>query len=164
MALIEKQISNHPATGLVRTVEVAGFMTNDDLKEVNFFFRIRHSLGGVDVPVAVPRKNWKVDNGYRAIMRDGNFEPIPNPGYVPEYAVIGHTEPPIDWDEETDGQFIPQPIYGETIINEIEQWMLMPAYDYFKLITFDSEDPVRIQTLLLYYIDDNDAKDFFNFY
>lgn len=164
MALITKTISNHPATDLTRVIEVAGFLANDDAKEVTFYYRIQHFLNEVAVPIQVPRKEWKIDNNYKATVRDENFEPIPNPDYTPEYEIIGYTEQPENWDEETDGIFEPQPIYGDTIVNEEEANMLMPAYDYFKQLTFDSEAPVSIQLLLKYYIGDNDTKGFFDFY
>lgn len=164
MALIEKQISNHPTTGLERKVEVAGFLANDDTKEVSFFYRIKHELNGNHIPVEVPQKDWKVDNSYKATVRDENFDPIPNPDYVPEYEVIGYTEQPEEWDEEVDGVFEPEPIHGVNVINEEEQYMRMPAYDYFKMLTFDNTEPVSISLLLNYYIQDNDANGFFDFY
>lgn len=163
MALIQKQISSHH-TGLERTVEIAGFTANDDAKCVDFYYRIKHSLGGVDIPVAVPAKEWRVDNSYKATVRDENFNPIPNPDFVPEYEIIGYTEQPEEWDEEVDGVFEPEPIYGVNIINEEEQYMRMPAYDYFKMLTFDNPNPVSISLLLNYYIQENDDKGFFDFY
>lgn len=163
MALIEKQISNH-RTELERTVEIAGFTANDDAKYVDFYYRIKHSLGDVDIPVAVPVKEWRVDNSYKATVKDANFQPIPNPNYAPEYEVVGYTAQPEEWNEELDGAYEPQPIYGDTIINSEEINMLMPAYDYFKMLTFDNPEPVSISLLLNYYIQDNDANGFFDFY
>lgn len=164
MTLISKQISNHPATGLERTVEIAGFTANDDSKCVDFYYRIEHSLGGVDIPVAVPAKEWRVDNSYLAVVRDEQFNPVPNPDFIPEYEIIGYTEEPEDWDEEENGEFIPQPIYGDKIVNEDDKWLRMPAFDYFKKLTFDNPNPVSIPLLLNFYIDDNDGKGFFDFY
>lgn len=164
MALIEKTISNHPATGLERKVIIVGDKVNDDIKEYQLYYRIEHYLNGHPIPVAVPNKDWTVDNSYRAIVRDAEFNPIPNPDYIPEYEIIGYTEQPEDWDVEEQGEFEPEPIYGVNIINEEEVNILMPAYDYFKSITYASETPVSIPVLLEYYIADNDSKGFFNFY
>lgn len=164
MALIEKTISNHPGTGLQREIEIAGFLVNDDTKEVSFYYRIKHFFNEAPIPVSVPSKDWKVDNSYKATVRDANFQPVPNPDYVPEYEVIGYTERPVDWNDEEYGVFEPQPMYGDAVINADEVNMQMPAYDYFKSLTFDNPNPVSIPLLLDWYIQDNDAKGFFDFY
>jgi hypothetical protein len=164
MALIEKQISNHPVLDLVRVLEVPSFLPNDDNKTLEFFYRIKHFKDGLPVDIKIPKKRWAVDNSYKAIIRDENFDPIPNPDYVPEYEVIGYTEQPEEWDEIEDGVFEPQPIYGVNIINEEEQYMRMPAYDYFKSLTFDNPNPISIPFLLEWYIQDNDNNGFYNFY
>lgn len=160
MALIEKQISNH-TSGLVRIVEVVGFTADDRRKEVIFNYKIKHFVnGGAEIPLSAPKKDWRVTNNYNATIRDENYEPIPNEDYEPEYEILSYKH----MSENGDVIFPPEPVYGENIINSEEVNLTMPAYDYFKSLTFDSESPVSIKTLLAYYIDDNDNKGFFNFY
>lgn len=134
MALVEKQISNHPILGLKRKVQVIGFNVDDDSKTVSFYHRIKHySKEDDEVNILIPNKTWQVDNTYLATVRDEQFQPVSNPNY----------------DEEIEGS---------------EPYQMMPAYDYFKQLTFDNPQPVSISFLLNYYIQDNDSKGFFDFY
>lgn len=178
MALITKKISNHPDTGFEREIQVYGFRVVDSTSGVEakdlplgvrlprcgvaFDYKINYYSDGVSIPLNIPIRPWRVDNSYVATVRDQDYQPIPNDKYVPKYNIVGETEQPEDWDEAVQGVFEPQPIYGDVIINEDEQYRTMPAYDYFKKLTFENAKPVSIKTLLEYYIDDNDSKNFFD--
>ena len=153
MALISKKISNH-SSGLERELKVIGFTVNDFFKEVKFTYKITHSINGNPIEFKIPNKTWKIDNKYDAIVRDEEFKPIINKDYKPEYEVIE-----TKWGENGE-----EKIYGDKIINEDDKFLHKPAYDYFKEITFDNEQPISIHMLLDYYIQDNDDKGFFNFY
>ena len=162
MALIEQTISNH-SSGLQRVLYVTGFTVNDVYKEVKFDYKIKHSLNDVEIDFKVPNKTWKISNSYNAVVRDENYEPVVNENYEPQYEIIGYEEVNVDeqdWENPKD----PEPIYGDKVINEEEKYVTMPAYDYFKGLTFTNENPVSIHQLLSYYIQDNDTKGFFNFY
>ena len=53
---------------------------------------------------------------------------------------------------EENGEFIPEPIYGDVIINEAEQYVQEWAFDYFRQLTFDNPNPVRIEDLMEAYV------------
>ncbi|WP_372472656.1 hypothetical protein AB4865_07485 [Capnocytophaga sp. ARDL2] len=181
MALITKEISNHKKlTNLQRKVSVVGFLADDNSKTVNFFYIIQHHVDDEEVQMLVPVKEWVVSNQYKVRIRDENNQPIPNPNYVPLDADVNNTG---QWQDDTMGDEENTPNSDNTEILDGHQWdhgtqgqwdvrtpeqrdefLMMPAYDYFKQLTFENEHPVSIKQLLDRYISQNDEEGFFDFY
>lgn len=166
---IKQQISNHPIlTNIERFVYILKFFPEADTEKLTITYYIEYIQVTVNENDEVIRTNvtsqfnqslpsWIVTNSYKVNVLDESGQPIPNLNYEPEYEYLGETEKPEEWDDELDGEFIPEPIYGETIINEDEQYLQEWAFDYFNQIVFEAENPVRIKDLMQQYILRDDA-------
>lgn len=160
---VKQQISNHPIlTDVERFVYILRFEAAADAEFLKLIYRIEYIkveiINEEEVRTDITSQfnqnlpAWIVTNAYKVDILDELGQPIPNPNYEPEYEYLGETEKPAEWDDELDGEFIPEPIYGENIINEDEQYLQEWAFDYFKQIVFDNPDPVAIKPLMQQYI------------
>jgi hypothetical protein len=140
MTLIIQKISNHPnLKEIERTINIVGINMNSDAATFDIYYRIVYAMNGQDMSnmfnVQVP--NWHIDNTQRMMVRDENFKPIPNPDFVEQKNEEGN------------------------VINEIERYVTMPAFDYVKMLIMDMD--ISIKTIISAYLTEEDKDGRFNF-
>jgi hypothetical protein len=137
--MIKQKISDHPVlTGIERTVEVVGFTLNSDLKIIDFFYRINYEKEGQDMSDLIsPRvPDWRMDNSINILVRDQNFNPVPNPDYIEEKDELGN------------------------VINGENRFIKMPAFDYTSGLMLESTAQLRV--IMSLYITERDNDGLFN--
>jgi len=138
--LITKSISNSTVfTDVSRTINIVGITMNSDASTFDLFYRISYTKNGQDVTnlfnTQVPE--WHISNDQLMILRDENFNAIPNTEFVEFKDELG------------------------IVINEKERYMTMPSFDYIKMMILDKNIPLR--TLIEAYIMEEDKDGRFNF-
>lgn len=112
--LFSQQISNHPNNPLVtRHVDLMATYINGFHDDFEIHFKVREYNGENPIPYERPVIE-KINNNRTMLVRDENFEPIPNPGY----------------DEET--------------MDESEEFLTAPAFDYLTEVLFTSPQALSI--------------------
>lgn len=156
--IAEIKISNHPLlTDIERKVRITGVTIIDDgdkgRRFLELHYKLIHTLDDELIPITY-NKRWIVDNSYKACIRDENGERIPNPNWEPEYKKI------IDL-----SQWGAEPQYDQNVIvNEIDQWENMPAFDYFKGRLLDEGSVDNVELLTFFTLENDIEKKFFDDY
>ena len=138
--LLQQEISNSPNfTEVKRTINIVGINMNSDTSTFDLYYRIAYSKDNQDVShlfnPQIP--DWHIDNSQLMRRRDENFAPILNP----------------EFKEQKDENGI--------VINEIEKYVTMPAFDYIKMLMLDMNVPMK--AIISVYIAEEDKDGRFNF-
>lgn len=115
MELILKDLGEHPVvSGVTVSLDLRGLSLDLDREALNLPYRLRYYKDGVEITEKFTNlvPNWEIRNNHLMMVRDQNFEPIPNPDYVEQV------------DEEGN------------ITNKEEMYLREPAFDYMARIIY----------------------------
>ena len=93
--LLSKSISNLKVTGfenVQRKINVNKIDMDGEYEQIYLGYSISYSLDGRDVTNLFQKKSsydWFINNKEKILVRDENFQPIPNPDYVDEEETPG---------------------------------------------------------------------------
>ena len=120
MELILEDLGEHPIFEGVRVkIDIRGLLLNLDTEVLELPYTLRYFKDGVEVTDRFTKlvPNWEIRNSHLIMVRDENFQPIPNPDY-----------------EETKDK-------DGNVTNAEEKFIRQPAFDYmaniFKLLMGD---------------------------
>lgn len=164
MALFIQQIPPlQTAYGSIdREIQVIGFNCVDTTKEMIFPYIIKYSFNGEDVskdfkPSAKP---FEINNNKLMLVRDENFQPIPNPEYAVALAgnQLSPTIPNPEYVDEETTPGVPVEIQNPEYVSDSQlaetgEFLLAPGYDY--VVGIVKEHPELIWTILGNYILEN---------
>lgn len=144
MAILTQTIPNMPAPleDILRAVKIVGIIIEDDINGNPFLIlrhRISYDKSGVDISGAMDKgiRTVEINNSKLMLVRDENFQPIPNPEYATAVAgnQLSPTLPNPEYvDEETTPEAqptIPNPDYvSDEQLAQISEYLVAPGYDY----------------------------------
>lgn len=85
MKLILEDLGNHPDfEGVTVELDLRGLFLNLDAEVLDLPYVLRYFKNGVDISEKFTKvvPTWDVRNNQLMMVRDENFQPIPNPDYV----------------------------------------------------------------------------------
>lgn len=127
---VEQQITNHKLfTDVERYVRITKFIADAELEYIKLEYKIRYVKGEEDI-------THQFNNS------------------LPTWIVTNATKASM---RDAEGNKIPNPDYNPEEEGS-EEFMMMFAYDYFRLISFDAPDPVKLKALMSSYITINDLE------
>lgn len=138
--MLQQKISNNSLfTDVQRTIQIAGMSLNFDAKSLDIYYRIKYSKDDKELNQMFTEQvpEWHIDNNQRILVRDENFNPIPNKAY-----------------EEQKDQ-------NGNILNESEKFLTESAFDYVSNIMLNT--PAKLSDILRNYIFEQDNDGRFNF-
>ena len=138
--LITQKISNSKIfPDVERLINIVGINMNADASTLSIYYRISYKKDDQDISHLFNSKipEWYVDNSQQMMLRDENFKPMPNPDFIEERDEL------------------------DSIINEKERYLTMPAFDYMKKMVLEEKNPIKI--LINAYINEEDKDGRFNF-
>lgn len=172
-----QKISNHKVfTDIERTVLIDSFQPVESRQEINIRYLIKYEKEGVDVShqFKQPDNIIFANNEKLLFVRDENFQPIPNPDFVPQYSeadllsliplnIEDKFLEPVEGEPVLNPEWVPEYAPEElatlTPLNLDDAFLRLPAYDY--VISF-LDLPIKITDVIKLYILDNDADGFFD--
>lgn len=135
---VKRKISYLPDfPDIERFVSIYRFEACSKYKYLKLWYEIQYVKDGKDVTTMFNANlpSWEVTNNYKVFVLGPDGNSIPNPEYIDEVQTP-----------------------------EVEEYLRMSAFDYFKLIIFDVEEPVKIKDIMNSYIDRDDiVNNRFNF-
>ncbi|MDQ8012157.1 MAG: hypothetical protein REI96_06905 [Flavobacterium nitrogenifigens] len=138
--MLQQKISNNTQFKEVeRTIQIAGIALNFDAQLLDIYYRINYFKNSTDLSQMFSRQvpEWHIDNNQRILVRDENFNPIPNPEYKEQKDQEGN------------------------ILNDTEKFLTEPAFDYVSNIMLNT--PAKLSDILRNYIIEQDNDGRFNF-
>jgi len=140
MATITQKISNSKIfPDVERTIQIGGVALNFNAKILDIYYRILYTKNDDNISQMFTQQvpDWHIDNAQFIIVRDENFNPIPNPEFVEQIHEEGN------------------------VSNENERFLKTPAFDYLANIITNSSMP--LDAILRNYILEEDLDGRFNF-
>ena len=120
MELILKDLGEHPIfEGVSVKIDLRGLLLNLDTEVLELPYILRYFKDGVEITDRFTKivPHWEIRNSHLMMVRDENFQPIPNP----------------DYEEQLDEE--------GNVINAEEMFIREPAFNYmaniFKLLMGD---------------------------
>lgn len=138
--MLQQKISNNLHFSEVeRTIQIAGITLNFDAKSLDIYYHINYFKNNEDIGQMFTQRvpEWHIDNNQKILVRDENFNPIPNSEYEEQ--------------KDQDGN----------ILNETEKFKTEPAFDYVSNIMLNT--PIKLSDILKMYIVEQDNDGRFNF-
>ena len=138
--MLQQKISNNlHFTEVERTIQIAGISLNFDVQSLDIYYRINYFKNNENLSQMFSQQTpeWHIDNNQRILVRDENFNPIPNSLY----------------EERKDQE--------GNLLNETEKFITEPAFDYVSNIMLNT--PAKLSDILRNYIIEQDNDGRFNF-
>lgn len=87
MELILKDLGEHPIfEGVSVKIDIRGLLLNLDTEVLGLPYKLRYFKDGIEVTDRFTKivPQWEIRNNHLMMVRDENFQPIPNPDYKEE--------------------------------------------------------------------------------